>query len=218
VKPPCGVPELGHLALTWASMRLAGDEAEDGSAFGPLPGEVGHGFVGPGGGAGGCDGVVVRCSAGQTRRGSTVGGVHRHSREGFGAGSSRLRSPRWHGPSQARQSGERAGSRLARTLSVPVRGFTCPARRAHGHMTDRTGREGRYQLENTRSDGIWPHQAKRSVKPSAQPTLVRTQHLPPPAKTARELGCSWLGGPSCLCHRVSSSVRRRRCAAVVTDI
>ena len=25
----------------------------------------------------------------------------------------------------------------------------------------------------------------RSVKPSAQPTLVRTQHLPPPAKTAR---------------------------------
>src|ERR1039457_5540479 len=25
----------------------------------------------------------------------------------------------------------------------------------------------------------------RAVKPSAQPTLVRTQHLPPPAKTAR---------------------------------
>ena len=28
-------------------------------------------------------------------------------------------------------------------------------------------------------------QRERSVKPSAQPTLVRTQHLPPPAKTAR---------------------------------
>src|SRR5487761_1306377 len=27
-----------------------------------------------------------------------------------------------------------------------------------------------------------------AVKPSAKPTLVRTQHLPPPAKTARELG------------------------------
>ena len=30
-------------------------------------------------------------------------------------------------------------------------------------------------------------QRERSVKPSAQPTLVRTQHLPPPAKTARLL-------------------------------
>jgi hypothetical protein len=30
-------------------------------------------------------------------------------------------------------------------------------------------------------------QRERSVKPSAQPTLVRTQHLPPPAKTARTL-------------------------------
>jgi hypothetical protein len=29
--------------------------------------------------------------------------------------------------------------------------------------------------------------AKRSVKPSAWPTLVRTQHLPPPAETARGL-------------------------------
>ena len=32
----------------------------------------------------------------------------------------------------------------ARMLSVPVRGFTCPARRAHGRMTDRTGRDGWY--------------------------------------------------------------------------
>src|SRR6266567_2954536 len=40
-------------------------------------------------------------------------------------------------------------------------------------------------------------QRERSVKPSAQPTLVRTQHLPPPAKTARELGIVRPRGPSC---------------------
>jgi hypothetical protein len=32
------------------------------------------------------------------------------------------------------------------------------------------------------------------VKPLAQPTLVRTQHLPPPAKTARDRGFSGLEG------------------------
>ncbi len=31
---------------------------------------------------------------------------------------------------------------------------------------------------------MWRCGQERSVKPSAQPTLVRTQHLPPPAKTA----------------------------------
>jgi hypothetical protein len=35
---------------------------------------------------------------------------------------------------------------------------------------------------------------RRSVKPSAQPTLVRTQHLPPPAKTARWLRKRGLAG------------------------
>ena len=34
---------------------------------------------------------------------------------------------------------------------------------------------------------MWRGTEERSVKPSAQPTLVRTQHLPPPAKTARSL-------------------------------
>ena len=33
-----------------------------------------------------------------------------------------------------------------------------------------------------------------SAKPSAQPTLVRTQHLPPPAKTAPGLRVSRLAG------------------------
>src|ERR1700687_4744082 len=34
---------------------------------------------------------------------------------------------------------------------------------------------------------LWRGAEELSVKPSAQPTLVRTQHLPPPAKTARSL-------------------------------
>ena len=34
---------------------------------------------------------------------------------------------------------------------------------------------------------MWRCRQERAVKPSAQPTLVRTQHLPPPAKTARSL-------------------------------
>ena len=34
---------------------------------------------------------------------------------------------------------------------------------------------------------MWRGAEERPVKPSAQPTLVRTQHLPPPAKTARSL-------------------------------
>ena len=73
-------------------------------------------------------------------------------------------------------------------------GFTGPARRAHGHMTDRTGREGRNQLENRRSGGMWPLRAKRSVKPSAQPTLVRTQHLPHKTPGQAGSGCSRLPG------------------------
>src|SRR5580704_11949203 len=47
-----------------------------------------------------------------------------------------------------------------------------------------------------------------TVKPSAKPTLVRTQHLPLPAETARELGLPGLAGllapvPSCfmMCRR-----------------
>ena len=46
-------------------------------------------------------------------------------------------------------------------------------------------------------------QRERSVKPSASPTLVRTQHLPLPAETARDLGIFRVRGSSCV---VSSSV------------
>jgi len=52
------------------------------------------------------------------------------------------------------------------------------------------------------------------VKPSAQPTLVRTQHLPPPAKTAHGLGFVPFAGHRALCHRVSSAVSGRRCTAL----
>jgi len=45
--------------------------------------------------------------------------------------------------------------------------------------------------------------SERAVKPSAQPTLVRTQHLPPPAQTARDRGILPLLRPSCV---VSSCV------------
>src|SRR6202044_4094785 len=46
-----------------------------------------------------------------------------------------------------------------------------------------------------RTAGCPSGQRERSVKPSAQPTLVRTQHLPPPAKTARWLRILVAGGP-----------------------
>jgi hypothetical protein len=54
----------------------------------------------------------------------------------------------------------------------------------------------------------------RDVKPPAQPTLVRTEHLPPPAKTASKLGVPRLRGPPCLasilCHPRSGDVAVRR--------
>ena len=43
----------------------------------------------------------------------------------------------------------------------------------------------RLVMHNRRSVAWDLGKGERSVKPSAQPTLVRTQHLPPPAKTAR---------------------------------
>ena len=83
-----------------------------------------------------------------------------------------------------------------RTVSViaptsPVRGFFRPrpwvqarcARTYSGRR--RPGMEPRtaYVLVS----GVRLAEERRSVKPSAQPTLVRTQHLPPPAETARWL-------------------------------
>jgi hypothetical protein len=59
-----------------------------------------------------------------------------------------------------------SGSRGAQTCSGRRRPEACLAARI------------RWSARLTRVEG------ERSVKPSAQPTLVRTQHLPPPAKTA----------------------------------
>src|SRR6266568_4594293 len=88
-------------------------------------------------------------------------------------------------------------------LSVAVRGFAVVHRFRYGRMTDRNNPEDDRQGRMGRSGGLWPRRAKRSVKPSAQPTMVRIHHLPPPAKTARELGYSRLRVPSCV---VSSCV------------
>jgi hypothetical protein len=52
----------------------------------------------------------------------------------------------------------------------------------------------RREWRNGRSVAIPMGGDGRSVKPSAQPTLVRTQHLPPPAEIARELGFPGLAG------------------------
>src|SRR6266498_3541299 len=55
-----------------------------------------------------------------------------------GRASQRLVAP----DADARSKGEHAGSRLARTLPVPVRGFTTRPKWAHGRVTDRPGARG----------------------------------------------------------------------------
>src|SRR6266704_2393678 len=60
-------------------------------------------------------------------------------------------------------------------------------------------------------------QRERSVKPSAQPTLVRTQHLPPPAETAPWLRISARQAVFFSSRRVSWCVTVSRCVAVFTD-
>ena len=77
--------------------------------------------------------------------------------------------------------------RVQRTLSVAVRAMGGPGACVHGHMADSVAAADAIK-GHLRSSGTtrW-FREQRSVKPSAQPTLVRTQHLPPPAKTARTL-------------------------------
>ena len=57
----------------------------------------------------------------------------------------------------------------------------------HGHIADSVGAADAERRRLRRSAAIWRTWKRNTVKPSAQPTLVRTQHLPPPAKTARWL-------------------------------
>jgi len=68
-----------------------------------------------------------------------------------------------------------------------VRG--CPRDRPSGCRRSRTygGQRRRDECHPgafTQVRAVCWGEEERSVKPSAQPTLVRTQHLPPPAKTA----------------------------------
>ena len=79
------------------------------------------------------------------------------------------------------------GQSVARTLSMAVRATRREGARAHGHMADSAAAANTVRQRLCRSGAMWSGKQVRSVKPSAQPTLVRTQHLPPPAKTARSL-------------------------------
>ena len=100
-------------------------------------------------------------------------------------------------------------------LSVADAGFPGIPRGARTHGGRRRSRiapGGLYVLVSgvfTRMGG------ERSVKPSAQPTLVRTQHLPPPAKTPPWLRILALAGrffsvPACV---TLSRCRSSYCAA-----
>ena len=61
-------------------------------------------------------------------------------------------------------------------------------------------------------------QEERSVKPSAKPTLVRTQHLPLPAEMARELGIPRLAGCCFWVCEVPLCPWESHCFQLCTDI
>jgi hypothetical protein len=70
---------------------------------------------------------------------------------------------------------------------VAVRAIRWQEARRHGQIADSVAAAHLTRWYLRRSERIWRCRQERTVKPSAQPTLVRTQHLPPPAETA-----SWL--------------------------
>ena len=74
-----------------------------------------------------------------------------------------------------------------RDLYVAVRGIGPAGAPACVHIVYSAPGMSIIQYRLCRSEAIWRCRQERTVKPSAQPTLVRTQHLPPPAKTARPL-------------------------------
>ena len=69
-------------------------------------------------------------------------------------------------------------------LSVQIGGWKA---RGHGHIADSVTADASTYRHLCSSEAVWRCRQESTVKPSAQPTLVRTQHLPPPAKTARSL-------------------------------
>ena len=102
-----------------------------------------------------------------------------------------------------------------RTMSVAVRAIGRLDARAHGHIADSVGAADAERRRLRRSGAIWCEQERNTVKPSAQPTLVRTQHLPPPAKTARSLRKRGPAGRSFLSRRVSSCTAVGHCVAML---
>ena len=112
--------------------------------------------------------------------------------------------------------GKPGGRAVSVTAPIPaVRGqvFSCPwlsgsrgARRCSGWWWPETclAARIRWSARLTRVEG------ERSVKPSAQPTLVRTQHLPPPAETAPWLRKRARGAVFVL---VTSRIRVCHCAS-----
>jgi hypothetical protein len=80
-----------------------------------------------------------------------------------------------------------AGQPILRTMSVVVRAMCRLDARVHGHIADSVGATDASRGRFPSSSAMWNVVEERSVKPSAQPTLVRTQHLPHPGETARSL-------------------------------
>src|SRR5580704_6494751 len=72
-------------------------------------------------------------------------------------------------------------SGLCTGLYVAVRRIGGADGPVHVHIADSAPATTIIQCRFRRSDAVWRCRQERSVKPSAQPTLVRTQHLPPPA-------------------------------------
>ena len=103
-------------------------------------------------------------------------------------------------------------------LYVAVRGIGGGGAGAHVHMADSVAGTSIIQRRLCRSGDMWRCRQERAVKPSAQPTLVRTQHLPPPAKTARWLRKRGPAGRFLLVPSCVIVCRCRSCVAVVTDI
>jgi hypothetical protein len=131
-------------------------------------------------------------------------------------GVSGYETQRWSGPVAARlvpgrlvlRSGQIR--RIARTVSVAVRACRRLGACGHGHIADSVATANLVRCCLHRSESIWKGRQERTVKPSAQPTLVRTQHLPLPAKTAPGLrkrgpAARFLLVTSCIrvCHRGS---------------
>jgi hypothetical protein len=105
-------------------------------------------------------------------------------------------------PSRATARGIASWMRFTRSAggADDVRGCRCDAAAGRPRSRTYSGQRQRNRCHRgsfMQVSAMWRHREDRSVKPSAQPTLVRTQHLPPPAKTARDRGILRPRGPSC---------------------